>query len=532
MATTLPLLSTIIVMSSIYRVRSAVSPMETRVQIVTPGYLGPLMPSTIMLCGPAFVTGLRYLRLTYPHLNFSHSYLYDPKGVDSCVSFADDMVLLISKWLYRDRDPDQITVIMTPSCIDQRFFELNQLAAEWNILLMSSGDVLFHDKHLTPTWVRAGVYSNQHTSGAYNFFFALYNWTSVYIMEEFGPLLFYHTFGSYIMRRSRGIQFVYNRYNAPKTADKKFNFTNYLVDFKGRSRVMMFCGPSWSLRNLLVQAHSRNMTTDEYVYIAALPFPYERYGTFGPEAGDQDYDVIRAAYKSVLLFTAIDETLDPTANLSAFAPEWSRLFRTDPFYRNMDLREPPYLRFIPSLFRLKVVNETVSSIKNFDTLNSGAALARKFWNRTFQTTTGYISLDSYGDRKPMNSFACFDGAQFQVFLRSDPNAGDDYRWIKAKKLQWHGFHDQLPPNEPYCGYDGLKTRCHPKGSDGMNAALFAIAAGLFCSTALLLWHARRRYIRYDKAWYLLDSSQLRFSHGASFSHRSNLSVVFLRHSLF
>ncbi|OQV19715.1 hypothetical protein BV898_06255 [Hypsibius exemplaris] len=442
-------------MESMYRVRSTVSPMETWVQIVTPGYLGPLMPSTIMLCGPGFVTGLRYLRLTYPHLNFSHSYLYDPKGVDSCVSFADDMEMMISKWLYRDRDPSQITVIMTPSCIGSRAFELNQLAAEWNILLMSSADVLFHDKHLTPTWVRTGVYSNQHTSGAYNYFFALYNWTSVYIMEEFGPIIFYQTFGAFIMRRSKGIQFVYNRYNAPKIGDKKLNFTDYLVDFKGRSRVMMFCGPSWSLRNLLV-------------YIAALPFPYERYGTFGPEAGDQDYDVIRAAYKSVLLFTAIDETLDPTANLSAFAPEWSRLFRTDPFYRNMDLREPPPLPFLATTQAVlemlgQVVNETVSTIKNFDTLNSGAALAQQFWNRTFQTTTGYISLDSYGDRKPMNSFAFFDGAQFQVFLRSDPNAGDDYRWIKAKKLEWHGFHDELPPNEPYCGYDGLKKRCQPEG---------------------------------------------------------------------
>ena len=55
---------------------------------------------------------------------------------------------------------------------------------------------------------------------------------------------------------------------------------------------------------------------------------------------------------------------------------------------------------------MKVLNETLTD-NDFDEKN-GAALARRFYNRTFVTTNGNVTLDEFGDRAPSVTVSYFD----------------------------------------------------------------------------------------------------------------------------
>ncbi|OQV14590.1 hypothetical protein BV898_11209 [Hypsibius exemplaris] len=236
------------------------------------------MPSTITLCGPAFATGTEYLTSVYnPTLNFTYFYVYDFRMETAPVSRMN---------------PAHGVSVDVSSCTYEPY--LSQIAAQWNILLITStqSDITIRDKHLAPTWVSTNIYPAQHYGDAMLNLIQANNWTSVYVVEEDGPLQFYGLVGPPVKRtfEANGVQLVYLKYDGRKVP---LNFTTLLIEFNARSRVMFFFGPAESLRILLV-------------YVAAISFIYKRYGVFTWNKGDKDDLIVRMAYRSVLLFTAID----------------------------------------------------------------------------------------------------------------------------------------------------------------------------------------------------------------------------------
>lgn len=49
--------------------------------------------------------------------------------------------------------------------------------------------------------------------------------------------------------------------------------------------------------------------------------------------------VVRDAYRSVLLYTAIDMSQDTSANLTELLSGWKAMYLSDPFYRNLRMQE-------------------------------------------------------------------------------------------------------------------------------------------------------------------------------------------------
>ncbi|OQV14586.1 hypothetical protein BV898_11205 [Hypsibius exemplaris] len=485
------------------------------VQILAPGFVNTPMPSTITLCGPAFATGTEYLNSVYnPTLNFTYFYVYD-LSYGNCSSFTDETLHMVSQWMYQVRDPNSLTVIVSPSCTYEPY--LSQIAAQWNILLITStqSDITIRDKHLAPTWVSTNIYPAQHYGDAMLNLIQANNWTSVYVVEEDGPLQFYGLVGPPVKRtfEANGVQLVYLKYDGRKVP---LNFTTLLIEFNARSRVMFFFGPAESLRILLIQAYSRKMTTSEYVYVAAISFIYKRYGVFTWNKGDKDDLIVRMAYRSVLLFTAIDLSQDRSANLTSFTARWRDLYLSDPFYRNQNLRDDPPTPFLAAteagLEMLgQVLDEAITGVSSID-IWDGADLASAFWGRTFNTTTGRVSLDKYGDRLPFTSMSYYDGTQFVVFARSRFDSGS-FQWENIRAVDWHGS-PNFPPNEPYCGYGGDHLRCTEKDESERRTteiaavSVAAVAVCVIILAACLTYHRWHHNRGLHTQWFVLDPAFL------------------------
>ncbi|OQV14578.1 putative Atrial natriuretic peptide receptor 3 [Hypsibius exemplaris] len=484
------------------------------VQILAPGFVNTPMPSTITLCGPAFATGVDYLNRIYaPDMNVTLAYVYD-SNFGNCASFTDETVNMVSRWLYEKRDPKSLTVIITPSCAMDPIVMM-QVATQWNILLITStqSDLMMRNKVLAPTWITTNVYPAQHYGTAMLSLMQTHKWTSIFVAEEDGPLAFYNSVGSIVKRdlQANNIQHVYFKY---KAGDSALDFGQFLREFHRKSRVMIFLGPAESLRILLIQAHSRDMANHEFVYIAFTPFPYKRYGTFTWNKGDDDDSIVRQAYRSVLLFMAIDLSQDTSANLTSMTAVWTALYRSDPFYRNQDMQDDPPVPFLAGTqaaleMLAQVLNETLTTDPTFD-LQNGAALAQQFWNRTFDTTTGRVSLDQYGDRFPITSLSSFDGSKLEVLARSNFRTGS-FQWEYLRNISWYGG-SQLPLNEPYCGYDGHSWRCLAvkSGRDTLEIALIVVASTLGLGLAPLLYiYCTRWRNNPNSCWFLLDNALMK-----------------------
>ncbi|OWA55741.1 hypothetical protein BV898_20129, partial [Hypsibius exemplaris] len=108
---------------------------------------------------------------------------------------------------------------------------------------------------------------------------------------------------------------------------------------------MLFLGPAAQLRLLLLSAAARGHTTGEYVFIAAVPFLYKAQDTFMWQTFDQNDEIIRAAYRSVIFVTMMDVSpsgLHVTeAQLDELKSKWAAEFKSNPFYGNQDLKNEP-----------------------------------------------------------------------------------------------------------------------------------------------------------------------------------------------
>ena len=87
------------------------------VDIAIPGYFGLDSLSSLLYIGPAFDSGMHYLRSTYPNINWTSTYLTaDGKTCADVVTYVQD---LVAEWYYRKKDgTSDLQLIMTSGNYD------------------------------------------------------------------------------------------------------------------------------------------------------------------------------------------------------------------------------------------------------------------------------------------------------------------------------------------------------------------------------------------------------------------------------
>ncbi|OQV15596.1 hypothetical protein BV898_10188 [Hypsibius exemplaris] len=366
-------------------------------------------------------------------------------------------------WYYQrggERGP-MPAYIVTPGCLEPLY--LNQLAAAWNILLIttSSSDMIIKDKSKSPTWINTNVYPSLFYGTIFYRLCLIHNWTSVFVVLDDDAIPNYQiVFRAVDAIMKPLVRTVNVRYSSKKAP---LNMSDLLDNFSRHSRVMVFLASASQFRLLLLLAAAKGQTKGEYVFIVAVPFPYKAQGIFTWKADDRNDEVIRAAYRSVLFVTMVDATLHVSeTQMALLKSQWDHGFKTTPFYGNLDLHDEPAVPQLASVngaieMLAQVLNESLLD-EGFDPRN-GRDFARHFYNRTFETSSGRIVLDRFGDRAPSVSVSYFNDTRgdFQVFLQSNIVDGVFF-WSALTAVSWFNG-SELPPNEPSCGYAGDKPEC-------------------------------------------------------------------------
>ncbi|OQV17296.1 hypothetical protein BV898_08547 [Hypsibius exemplaris] len=269
-------------------------------------------------------------------------------------------------------------------------------------------------------------------------------------------------------------------------------------------RLMLFLGSPFQLRLLLV-------------FIALVPFFYKTQGIFTWEAHDENDKIVRAAYRSLLLATMVDASAKglhvSESRLEELKSAWNRGFMATPLYANMDLHDEPSIPHLASAnaaieILAQVLNESMSD-SAFDPTD-GRALARNFFNRTFETSSGQIVFDQIGVRVPSVSVAYFNETKgdFQVYLQSDIT-NRVFRWSVVRPVRWFNG-SELPANEPLCGYVGDKIECHISAGipqSHLNTAVGVVVV-LFLAGSIYMGYLLRTYSLNASTWWNLNGSLL------------------------
>ncbi|GAU95187.1 hypothetical protein RvY_06850-2 [Ramazzottius varieornatus] len=157
-------------------------------KIVSPGVIGFSTLASLSFLGPALEPGLNDLRRYDNSFTVSHTYLYNNNTLVDCDQVTSKVQDMLSKWYYQEtaKDNQSTIIILTPGCTEGTM--LNQLAAKWNVLLITTinSDIQIRFKAQSPTWVTTSiapsVYQGYMCLGLLRF----YNWTSAYVLVDEG----------------------------------------------------------------------------------------------------------------------------------------------------------------------------------------------------------------------------------------------------------------------------------------------------------------------------------------------------------
>ncbi|MBV97365.1 Atrial natriuretic peptide receptor 1, partial [Eschrichtius robustus] len=111
------------------------------------------------------------------------------------------------------------------------------------------------------------------------------------------------------------------------------------------------------------------------------------------------------------------------------------------------------------LLYVQAVSETLA---HGGTVTDGEGITQRMWNRSFQGVTGYLKMDSNGDRE--TDFSLWDmdpdtGA-FRVVLNFN-GTSQELVTVSGCKLNWPlGY---PPPDVPKCGFDNEDPACNQEG---------------------------------------------------------------------
>ncbi|GAU95185.1 hypothetical protein RvY_06849 [Ramazzottius varieornatus] len=295
------ILTSCLLLSSTIRVKCN----KHHIKIVTPGYVGFSNLGTLTILGPAFESGLKDLRRYEDVFTVSHSYLYNESFKD-CAQHVTNVQDMLAGWYYREiaTDNRSTIVIVTSGCTEGTL--LNQLAASWNVLLITTfnSDVLIRDKGKSPTWVTTNVAPSAYHGDLFYQIFVKFKWKSAYVVVDNGAISYYPYVGTQTVALLRRMLFptVYVTYDSKKS---EMNFSSLLTRMSRESRVILFLGHPPQLRKLLIAADKLNMTNGHFVFIATQLFEHPIYGNLTWKNFDDDDTAVERAYGNLVLVVGI-----------------------------------------------------------------------------------------------------------------------------------------------------------------------------------------------------------------------------------
>ncbi|XP_055353827.1 atrial natriuretic peptide receptor 1-like [Paramacrobiotus metropolitanus] len=439
-------------------------------EIITLAFLYPVNLGSMPYVGPAYRMALETIRQSYPRLNITQTIISDKK-YNECTAFATDVVYLTAEHLNaqlapgKHRDKCSASVMLFSGCAEIQ--EIVPYATQLDKLIITTvaTNPTLRKKTITPTWIGT-------TCNSFQVFLSMvfriaqkFNWTSVAIVADLSANPAYKQLSgdSANILNTNGRQGYQESYSS--TIITNAERTAMLRRLNDRARVYVYYGDFGEFRRLLLAASNLSMTNGEHVYIPMAGFRKSREpGYYSWDKGDSDDEIVKQAYRSVLLMEFNEAVYGKTNGSRNFSQEMIQGSREmfNYTYKPFERVTPHPAATYETMLILAQVMEELRSTGNQEVWSSGRKLAKQFWNRTFTTEIGDVWIDEVGERLPVMSLTQLEWNSTRVrtlYVLKVPEftlveTGEEPRWL----IPWP------PPNEPRCGFRGDAPICHPKGA--------------------------------------------------------------------
>ncbi|GAV06918.1 hypothetical protein RvY_16827 [Ramazzottius varieornatus] len=261
----------------------------------------------------------------------------------------------------------------------------------------------------------------------------------------------------------------------------------------------------------MIQAHGRNMTGSEYVYL--FPYPFTRPPLFAPlkwKQNSHDDDMALNAFRSLILLTFDRDEIDNTSFRTAIERRILTRQRADNLTTPAaKLFQPTMAAYEAVMVMATVVNEVLQ--QHPSSFLNGTAIVERMLNRTFQLSTGAVYYSSAGQQYPDVAIKQIkpQSGLFEEVLVYD---GDTFVFnvTPGKDFLWKG---KGPPlNEPLCGYTGQKCLMVTSYDSVTISIIVVPLVGIACFAALSLFYFSRRSRLATSTisnWWYLEAESLR-----------------------
>ncbi|XP_052448407.1 atrial natriuretic peptide receptor 3-like isoform X2 [Carassius gibelio] len=426
---------------------------------------------------PAIEYAIQTLGRTEPFagLTFNVQYENSACGMDALYALVDKQ---------KDERPD---LVLGPVC-EYSAASVVRVASHWNIPVISAGALAtgFNSKttdysHLTriaPTYLKMAE--------TFQAMFGRFGWRTASLIydDDKDERNCYFTI--------EGVFTVLSEYHHIATDFAVLNSNEERVDADGiitsvyGSEVVIMCAKADTVRDLMLAAHRRKLTSDSHIFFNIELFNSSSYGDGSWRRGDKYDNEAKAAYSFLNTVTLLRST---KAKFEDFSMEMKKsLQQSDiPVCEGCSAVNMFMEGFHDALILYAFALHEVKS--NGLTKKDGLEITHSMWNRTFEGIAGQVSLDANGDRN----------GDFSVVRMTDPEAGThetvmsyfgtngSFQIMPGFKREWFSLRTAPEPQ-------------HPKHSDpscglGVSAVTGIIVGGILGTALLMAFYFFRKNYR-------------------------------------
>ncbi|XP_050022436.1 atrial natriuretic peptide receptor 1 isoform X2 [Alexandromys fortis] len=243
--------------------------------------------------------------------------------------------------------------------------------------------------------------------------------------------------------------------------DDPDHYAKLLRAVRRKGRVIYICSSPDAFRSLMLLAVDAGLTGEDYVFFHLDVFGQSLQGAKGPapqkpwERGDGQDNSARQAFHAAKIISYKEpdnpEYLEFLQQLKLLADKQFN-FTIEDGLENI----------IPASFHdglLLYVQAVTETLAQGGAITDGEDVTQRMWNRSFQGVTGYLKIDSNGDRE--TDFSLWDmdpeTGTFRVVLNYN-GTSQELMAVSDRKLYWPlGY---PPPDIPKCGFDNEDPACN------------------------------------------------------------------------
>ncbi|XP_055356160.1 atrial natriuretic peptide receptor 3-like [Paramacrobiotus metropolitanus] len=428
---------------------------------------GDKTPTSLSFAGPVIAKAQEDMAPYKDTLNITRVLIYD-RNVTTCVGMDQKAAFWITRYFYHEADGNPVMGVFSPEC-PAAASSIAALARTWNkqMLVTKWGDFGFSNKKRYPTLTMFSPYIDYSLDMFLGRLLAHFNYSNVVIMcdDEQDNL------GLYVPTCTSVFDTLRLKYNVSASrfyvnATYEYNVRHYLDKIKALTRVIIIIAHGDRIRPIMLAAFDKKMTEGDYVYFTLeLYLRSKFYGSVTWNTGDRDKRDAdaRTAFRS--LFVLSPRNPDATPEYRKVTDEIKQRSRSTSGYTYAagEKVNPFAMAYYYALaIYAQVLNETIASGRD---PNDGYLLSMLMWNRTYTILGQDISISPNGDRETdwtMNQMNAETGMFLPVMdysaKRNIVTPSRDPADDGTRQIVWYN-RNSPPPNEPKCGYRGIKPEC-------------------------------------------------------------------------